>query len=120
MKATSRQGPGWSQVERRVTVDNDTKRVVADEVVAEITDPFVRFDRPVDLLTILHYDGELLAREVILRGGEQNRHGGLEDAQWRLTTPVEQTWLKEVLGQSIAYMTPGVWVSNEELGRKRI
>ena len=91
MKVTSRQGPGWSQVKRRVTVDNATKRILADEVVAEISDPFVRFDRPVDLLTILHYDGELLAREVILRGGETNRHGGLKDVQWRPTTPVEQT-----------------------------
>ena len=102
-----------SQVKRRVTVGNATKRILADEVVAEISDPFVRFDRPVDLLTILHYDGEFLAREVILRGEETRRHGGLEDAQWRPTMPVEQTWLKEVLGQNIAYMAPGVWVSNE-------
>ena len=46
----------------------DQDCVLVDEVVAEITDPYVRFDRPVDLLTVLHYDGELFGTRSCLEG----------------------------------------------------
>ena len=54
MKATSRSGPRWNQVRRRVTVNDVTKRVLADQMVEEIRDPFEKLDRAVDLMTVLY------------------------------------------------------------------
>ena len=89
MKATSRCGPRWNQVRRRVTVNDVTKRVLADQMVEEIRDPFERLDRAVDLLTVLYYDGAIAERELIMRGGQADLREDGEGGRWRPVTPAE-------------------------------
>jgi len=90
-------------------VNDVTKRVLADQMVEEIRDPFERLDRAVDLLTVLYYDGAIADRESIMRGGQADLREDGEGGRWRPVTPAEGDWLHAVLGGNPTRLEPGVW-----------
>jgi len=94
-------------------VNDVTKQVLADHMVGEICDPFEKWDRAVDLLTVLYYDGAIVDRESIMRGGQVDLREDGDQGQWRPVTPAEGDWLRAVLGGNPIRLDPGVWVSDD-------
>ena len=60
-------GTPWNKVIRRVTIDQDTKEVLGDELSEEIESTCRLLDRSRNVVTVFHYLGEAVDTEVICK-----------------------------------------------------
>ena len=99
----------WSQVSRRVTIDQDTNEMLDDEIVDVNTVVRRALEGPRNLVTVFHYTG----KEVDIEQLSKASGGKKTFKSWRTCTEEEERRLKQILvarEQRSPRVMNGTWI----------
>ena len=103
-------GTPWNKVVRRVTIDQGTQEVLGDELSEHIESACRRFDRPRNVVTVLHYVGPEVCVESICKGKSKSLTAS---KSWRKCNDEESFGLEGLLKA----LMPGAQRNGEFLGQ---